>query len=108
MYENDKAPWPAGATELYRFGKEKDMKGRYYQIFLRSIITKVTAASQNIWKAIRIYIPRSLMFPVKRKRVTTINPRIMPIISISAAAKEDCLMIPQQLRRSERAKRLPL
>ncbi len=27
-HKNDKAPLPAKATELYRFGKEKDMKGK--------------------------------------------------------------------------------
>ena len=79
-----------------------------YQIFLRSIVTRNTATSQNIWKAARTYIVRLLMFPVKRKRVTRTKPRIIPIISIRAAAKEDCLMIPQQLRRSESALRLPL
>ena len=95
-------------AELYRFGKEKDMKGKsYIQIFLRSNITIVIAESQNIWNARRTYIARSLMFPVKRKSVTRTKPRTIPIISIRAAAKEDCLMIPQQFRRSERAKRLP-
>ena len=52
-------------------------------------MTTKTAASQNSWKAASIYIERLVMFPVKRKIVTRINPITMPIISISAAAKED-------------------
>ena len=50
---------------------------------------------------------RLVIFPVKRKIVTSINPSTMPIISRSAAAKDDWRIIPLQLSRSEREERLP-
>ena len=52
-------------------------------------MTRETAATQKSWKPRITYIPRLLMFPLKRKKVTSTKPRTIPIISRSAAAKED-------------------